>query len=505
MIRNGKRVLEGDIITASISEVYMFKLLHHIQFRKPQDLTMARLKAAEYKWNADATTVVVSRDRTHALVCVVHVKGDPEPALNCSRVPNEMNLLVKWFHMCSAAGYSSDLVLIVALPNLPEGEFYAQKVKGLSSASDHKAVGWLYACSSRNGNGAMWVHWFLNVVIPCLKESAEFHEHKDVDGKPSRTFFSTDGEACILNEVFNKEVLEGFAEARVDYMKGGPSATSKHQPCDVSSNFRDFKTGMSMVGNNGVDTANPTLDSNIANYLSALQAKFPSVAISADFKPKLAKACEKIVYVLRNKYYTSEKSIRGFVNTGQHIRDAKQGQLTVSYHGVMGQSLHECSDDELKHMEAMVDTVVVEARRAGRITNAFLDDLKIVTTDGAIDRDELTLCRQDAQIVTHDDSIARHAERMAALATREDPVEQERIAEETAAVKFITAHNKKELRKLETQARRDAENARKDALTPLQRKEENLEKKRQKLVKDEAKRLEEAEKLANALRVVDSR
>lgn len=166
MIRYGNRILEGHVITASVSEVQVYAL----KFRKPQDLTHTGLKAlqdvrlaykiacivlaysghlsAEYKWNAGATTAVGSRSRFG--LRVVHVKGDPEPALNCSRVPNEMNLLVKWFHMCSAAGYSSDLVLIAAVSNLKDGKFFARNVKGLSGASEHKTIGWMYACNSRS-------------------------------------------------------------------------------------------------------------------------------------------------------------------------------------------------------------------------------------------------------------------------------------------------------------------------------------------------------------------
>jgi hypothetical protein len=68
----------------------------------------------------------------------------------------------------------------------------------------------------------------------------------------------------------------------------------------------------------------------------------------------------------------------------------------------MGTSFHECDDAELQHMETMRDR------------DAFLNDLKIVATMIVVDRDELILCRQDAHIVTHVDSIARHAERVAA-------------------------------------------------------------------------------------------
>jgi hypothetical protein len=78
-------------------------------------------------------------------------------------------------------------------------------------------------------------------------------------------------------------VLRGFAEARVDYLKSGASATNKHQPSDVSTNFsRDFKTGMAQL-DNGVNTSNPTFDMNVAMYITSLQAEFPSLVLSPDF------------------------------------------------------------------------------------------------------------------------------------------------------------------------------------------------------------------------------
>jgi hypothetical protein len=46
----------------------------------------------------------------------------------------------------------------------------------------------------------------------------------------------------------------------------------------------------------------------------------------------------------------------------------------------------------------------------------FLDELGIVKWDGAVDRDGLTLCRRDAELITHADSVARFQE---AKATKE--------------------------------------------------------------------------------------
>ena len=89
-----------------------------------------------------------------------------------------MNLLVKWFHLCSAAGEAGPLVLIVSVANMKENEYFVQRVIRLSSDTAPGSSGWLYMCSSRGGTPDMWQHWFLNIVIPTLALSAECHPFK---------------------------------------------------------------------------------------------------------------------------------------------------------------------------------------------------------------------------------------------------------------------------------------------------------------------------------------
>ncbi len=194
--RKGVRVHEGMEIKVTQNEVWRYKRDNHIHNRKPQDLTESRLKAlldvrltfkfactleafsghlsAEYKWNSDATTVVVKRDRTDALVCCICEKGE---SLNSSLVPNAMNLLIKWFHLVSAAGECGDLVLIAAVPDMEEGEFFAQRIMGLTNNTMPGTSGWLYLCNSRNGNAKLWQHWFAQIVLPTLTASDSAHQH----------------------------------------------------------------------------------------------------------------------------------------------------------------------------------------------------------------------------------------------------------------------------------------------------------------------------------------
>jgi hypothetical protein len=68
-----------------------------------------------------------------------------------------------------------------------------------------------------------------------------------------RHFFSTDGEADILYEGMTAEVTAAFAEARIDYDKNGPSATSGHQANDRADTFKDVRRGVKTVTENGTD------------------------------------------------------------------------------------------------------------------------------------------------------------------------------------------------------------------------------------------------------------
>jgi hypothetical protein len=204
MQRAGKRVYEDILPTVSASQIRDMTLYLNIKKRKAQDLTVARLLAlidvrvtykivccllafsgtlsAPYKWNFDGTTVVVSKDHTNELVCHIHDKGDTDidtkwQPLNNSRIPSEMNLLVKWMHLCNALGECSDLTLIVAVLSMAPDTFCVQEVMGMSNC-DKPCPGRLYFCESRAGCAAVWNDYFIKVVVPTLTASDNMHKHK---------------------------------------------------------------------------------------------------------------------------------------------------------------------------------------------------------------------------------------------------------------------------------------------------------------------------------------
>jgi hypothetical protein len=204
MQRAGKLDFNSPEIFVSTSQQYTFMRDNNIHKRQPQDLTLERLTAlldirltyktaclieafsgtldAFVKWNADGTTVITKKDRNGAYVCLIIDKNGPLPQeslkLDCSSIPNAMNLLIKWIHMCNAGGESSDLVLIVALPTMPEDTFFAKYVVAMSNNSIPGSGGWIYFCRTRGGCPGLWQHWFEFVVIPTIVRSANAHNRK---------------------------------------------------------------------------------------------------------------------------------------------------------------------------------------------------------------------------------------------------------------------------------------------------------------------------------------
>lgn len=160
--------------------------------------------------------------------------------------------------------------------------------------------------------------------------------------------FSTDGEAIIMQEAFNEEVLSGFKEAETDNLKGGPSVSSHHQACDVSPNFRDVKIGVKVHTAASTNTNDPFLQRNLTALFTQFKEEFPSVVLPEGFVTRFTCACEMIVFVMKGKYYNPTKTEKGFIECGQHVKSSLPGQSTVSYDRIMSRTLAKgIEDDEL--------------------------------------------------------------------------------------------------------------------------------------------------------------
>ena len=105
----------------------------------------------------------------------------------------ELNLLVKYFGLGNAAGNIGPTVLIVAIKDMPDGQFFVQEVTGLTSTSIVGDRGWLYFCNTKGGTASMWRHWITNICIPTIRNASEVLDIRDEMGFRYRSFLSTEG------------------------------------------------------------------------------------------------------------------------------------------------------------------------------------------------------------------------------------------------------------------------------------------------------------------------
>ena len=195
--RQGKR---GADASSEICRNTRKKILKTLDIRMlaPQILTDARRKAcecirisyiwgclllaysgnlsAENKWNADATTIIVSESLSGSLVCAL--SDDDSTPVSSSTIPDNLNILVKWFGLNNAAGESGPLVLIFAVPSMTEGTFFSTEVVCLASTAYIGEKGRIYCSKTRGGCPEMWKHYFLYVTIPTIERSNALHSNK---------------------------------------------------------------------------------------------------------------------------------------------------------------------------------------------------------------------------------------------------------------------------------------------------------------------------------------
>ena len=119
----------------------------------------------------------MSEKGTGSLVCTIK-DDDNHASVASSSIPDNLNLLIKWFGLSNAGGESGPLVLIIAVPSMEDGTFFAAQVKCMQSTTTCGEKGWLYFSQTRGGCYKMWVHYYLNVTVPMITLSNETHEHK---------------------------------------------------------------------------------------------------------------------------------------------------------------------------------------------------------------------------------------------------------------------------------------------------------------------------------------
>ena len=115
-----------------------------------------------------------------------------------------------------------------------------------------------------------------------------------------RHFYSLDGEAIILKELFDESVLDELATNNIDVGKISKSDTGNHQASDRSPVFRDCKTGMKTVTNNtDINYKCSLIGKNVKAIIKEFNdsKEFPKECkISTKNSAKIVDACQKISF-----------------------------------------------------------------------------------------------------------------------------------------------------------------------------------------------------------------
>lgn len=162
---------------------------------------------------------------------------------------------------------------------------------------------------------------------------------------------------------------------------------------------------------------------------------------------------QAINYVLKNKYFTAQKMVDGFSSIGQHIPCVLADGLseTVCFEKMMTQGcILPIEPDKLNLYRDKLPAAIAEVMKSGRVTTEYLSSIGVFQDfEVSINRDNLTLCRQDALIVTHTDTVRkireieqskRDIENQTKLLS--DPNHQEAIRKVSSATKIIEREEK---------------------------------------------------------------
>jgi hypothetical protein len=257
----------------------------------------------------------------------------------------------------------------------------------------------------------------------------------------------------VIKEALTPEVYQAFIQALVDYAKGAPSCTSMHQPCDVSTTFRDVKKGVETATKHSLlsnSTVLSCLEQKLKLVFQDVRSELSGISVSADLENKITQGIMKIVHVLRRGgYLTPDKVAKGFSDCGQHILGSfpSPEASTVSYDNIMKRTLHKSIAEEANEMKQKFPQVVEEMRTKGHVSSAFLDGLQLARSPHAKDRDGSNcLSHQDCCLITCDDTLTKFSEGQRARAVMNDPQLKEMERVSANSIKILEKHTKKRLR-----------------------------------------------------------
>ena len=335
------------------------------------------------------------------------------------------------------------------------------------------------------------------MIFTCL-----YPQHES--GEDMRSFLSSDGEAIILKQSLDIDVLAAFAAHGIDYAKGPPSCTAAHQSADRQSVFKDAKRELRKQIAVEKNISNELLTDRLTMAFNALQTKF-EITVSAASRNKL-------IFGLQNKAMTPDKVRRGYTICGQHlVRPAKCAALsrypnfqdsTVDFDAVMQECYTDISPAERESMIVGIPAMVDAIRRGLVVDDAFMDllNIKKLPAELHVDRSGNVIWQQHAQMITCADTQRRFRDYLWEKTPEGIAARQHAAAAAKALAKVEKDRQKivdAAAKRVQRTVEQVAERARRDALSPTSKRDE-LNAKRLQTAESKAQRA-----TANANRLLD--
>ena len=85
-----------------------------------------------------------------SLKCAI-LDGTEKTPVASSTIPDNLNILVKWFGLNNAGGESGPSVLVFAVPSMTEGTYFSAEVPALASTSFIDETGVIFFSKTRGG------------------------------------------------------------------------------------------------------------------------------------------------------------------------------------------------------------------------------------------------------------------------------------------------------------------------------------------------------------------
>ena len=316
-----------------------------------------------------------------------------------------------------------------------------------------------------------------------------------------RNFFSTDGEAIIMNNAYKDEVIAAFDDAQTDYGRVGASTTGIHNACDRAYTFRETKKSVRELTKKGGNISNYVLEQGIQKAFENLKRNFLSLHITSQYIKNITDGLLTLTRTYQETM-TPQMVKTGFSVCGQHCDPKEPDGVTVDFEKMMYQCYSDISISQMELMNGKTQYFSDIMKREGRVTYNELKNEGIYCGTTTINRDDLAPVRHMLEIVNHEKTVQRFRDYVAARrpesvqkrkqAARDFKNQQKQHASKT---KEIEKQNKRDQRLIDV----ETEKQRKLTLTPEERAREKAAKRELQHQKAEQKQAALQSELAAAL------